>query len=83
MSSLDSAMLMIRLESPGGVRFSKNHCDALLEEIERLRRRWDQITGDPVGSRHLLRLLMAGGTPDDFDTMIDRIINSKSGGDND
>ncbi len=48
------------------------------DEVVRLEERWSYIKADPEGARHLLRLLMDGmGSPDDFDSMIDRIIKSK------
>jgi len=41
--------------------------------------RWDYIKSDPDGARALLILLREGkGTSDDFDTMVDRIIESRS-----
>ena len=43
------------------------------------RKRWDYIKADPDGARALLILLREGkGTPDDLDTMVDRIIESRS-----
>ena len=48
-----------------------------MEEV--YKKRWEYIKSDPEGARALLLLLAAGkGTPDDFDTMIDRIIESRS-----
>jgi hypothetical protein len=42
--------------------------------------RWRYIKADPHGARALLLLLEHGkGTPDDFDTMVDRIILSMVG----
>ena len=42
--------------------------------------RWNYIKADPDGARALLLLLKNGkGTPDDFDTMVDRIIESRKG----
>jgi hypothetical protein len=46
--------------------------------IEELEQRWDYIKADPEGARALLLLLHAGkGTANDFDTMVDRIIESR------
>lgn len=43
------------------------------------KKRWDYIKSDPDGARALLILLREGkGTPDDFDTMVDRIIESRA-----
>jgi len=43
--------------------------------------RWNYIKADPQGARSLLLLLAHGkGTADDFDTMVDRIIESRSVG---
>jgi len=45
---------------------------------ETYKKRWEYIKSDPDGARALLLLLKAGkGSPDDFDTMIDRIIESR------
>jgi len=42
--------------------------------------RWAYIKADPDGARALLLLLKNGkGTADDFDTMVDRIIESRNG----
>lgn len=42
------------------------------------RARWNYIKADPDGARALLILLREGkGTHDDFDTMVDRIIESR------
>ena len=47
-------------------------------EPECYKSRWDYIKEDPEGARSLLLLLQHGkGTPDDFDTMVDRIIESR------
>ena len=44
------------------------------------RERWEYIKTDIDGARALLLLLRDGkGTPDDFDTMVDRIIESRKG----
>ncbi len=76
MSDIEKAMAWLEWAAGAG-----NQHKIIADELERLRRRWDQITGDPEGSRHLLCLLMPEkGTLDDFNTMIDRIINSKAGG---
>jgi len=41
--------------------------------------RWEYIKSDPDGARALLLLLReCRGTPDDFDTMVDRIIESRT-----
>ena len=49
------------------------------EEI--YKKRWDYIKADPEGARALLILLKEGkGTLDDFDTMVDRIIESRQVG---
>lgn len=43
------------------------------------KKRWEYIKTDPEGARALLLLLQHGkGTADDFDVMIDRIIESRS-----
>ena len=43
------------------------------------KKRWEYIKSDPMGARALLLLLDEGkGTPNDFDTMVDRIIESRS-----
>lgn len=50
------------------------------KEIARLKARWEYIKTDIEGARALLILLRDGkGTPDDFDTMVDRIIESRKG----
>lgn len=42
--------------------------------------RWNYIKADPDGARALLLLLKNGnGTPDDFDAVVDRIIESRKG----
>jgi len=41
-------------------------------------KRWEYIKADPDGARALLLLLEQGkGSPTDFDTMVDRIIESR------
>ena len=46
---------------------------------ETCEKRWEYIKSDPDGARALLLLLREGkGTPDDFDTMVDRIIESRT-----
>uniref|UniRef100_A0A6H1ZD04 Uncharacterized protein n=1 Tax=viral metagenome TaxID=1070528 RepID=A0A6H1ZD04_9ZZZZ len=43
-------------------------------------KRWEYIKSDPEGARALLLLLKHGkGSPNDFDTMVDRIIESRTG----
>lgn len=43
------------------------------------KKRWEYIKTDPNGARALLLLLREGkGTPEDFDTMVDRVIESRS-----
>lgn len=50
------------------------------KELARLKARWEYIKTDIEGARALLILLRDGkGTPDDFDTMVDRIIESRKG----
>ena len=51
---------------------------------EELESRWHYIKTDTEGARSLLLLLSAGkGSPDDFDTMVDRIIESRNAGEKD
>ena len=51
----------------------------LKADITRLDARWDYIKTDPVGARALLLLLINGkGSSEDFDTVIDRIIESRA-----
>ena len=48
----------------------------MTEEV--YKKRWEYIKSDPDGARALLLLLKhEKGTPNDFDTMIDRIIESR------
>ena len=43
------------------------------------KQRWEYIKSDADGARALLLLLKQGrGTPEDFDTMVDRIIESRA-----
>ena len=52
--------------------------------VEELEARWNYIKTDTKGARSLLLLLATGkGTPDDFDTMVDRIIESRNTGEKD
>ena len=51
-----------------------------MNELETYKARWAYIKKDIEGARALLILLRDGkGTPDDFDTMVDRIIESRKG----
>lgn len=54
------------------------HVDDLERELSVAVKRWEYVKADPHGARALLLLLEHGkGTPDDFDTMVDRIIESR------
>jgi hypothetical protein len=58
--------------------WAREQPDKTQAEVERLRNRWKYIKVDQDGARALLLLLKNGkGTPDDFDTMVDRIIESR------
>jgi hypothetical protein len=49
-----------------------------ITELDTYKARWNYIKTDIDGARSLLILLKDGkGTPDDFDTMVDRIIESR------
>lgn len=51
-----------------------------MTELDIYKARWAYIKTDIEGARALLILLRDGkGTPDDFDTMVDRIIESRKG----
>lgn len=51
----------------------------LEEEIQILKKRWQYLFDDPEGVRSLLLLYINGkGTRQDFETMVDRIIESRS-----
>ena len=53
-------------------------CERYRVEGDALRARWQYIKTDIDGARSLLLLLKAGkGSPYDFDTMVDRIIESR------
>lgn len=69
------------LENAGDVASWKEdsaHLRALIARCEELDRRYEAIKYDPVAGAHLLGLLSAGkGTANDFDTMIDRIVESR------
>jgi hypothetical protein len=53
---------------------------AIEAERDMLQSRWDYIKTDISGARALLLLLREGkGTSDEFDTMVDRIIESRKG----
>lgn len=54
--------------------------EELQARVKQLEARWNYIKTDIEGARSLLLLLDAGkGTPKDFDTMVDRIIESRKG----
>jgi hypothetical protein len=54
------------------------HVDNLERELKTATARWEYIKADTRGARAILLLLENGkGTPADFDTMVDRIIESR------
>ena len=67
----------IKIASPNQIKLLFK--DAYAEGMEEVyKKRWEYIKADPDGARALLLLLKEGkGSPDDFDTMVDRIIESR------
>jgi len=57
---------------------NREHINETRRKCRILKKRWEYLKADPDGARALLLLLKNGkGTPDDFDTMVDRIIESR------
>jgi len=83
--TVDEALLALQKMAEGRVHRDQRNIlrcrTALAKEITRLQGevgRMEFIRKDPEAARHLLRLLLDGkGTKDDFDTMIDRLIESR------
>ena len=71
----------LRNEPPGEyVKDAAFEIESLNTRVAELEARWACIKTDTDGARSLLLLLKHGkGSSDDFDTMVDRIIESRRG----